>query len=102
MKYYTKDLVSKYYKEIKQKYPNLTEEELKRIVSAPFTMVREDMENLELSTCRLKYLGTFTVYEGRAKHSLKNLDKAFSNGNITEEEYNRLKKNLDDYLGTFD
>lgn len=98
MKYYTSDLIYEYHKKVKEKYPDLSEEELRLAVTTPFNMIRQDMEDLNLSTCRLKYFGTFVVYPGKAKKGLEMLERALEKGSVTEEEYKKIKDKLEEYV----
>lgn len=87
-------LIEQYYEKIKENYPDLSFDELKKIVSAPFSFLKQEMASPELPTIRLKYFGTFVVYEGRAKYILERTEESFRKGNITEKLYNERKKTI--------
>lgn len=94
----SRDLIEEYYNSIKDQYPGLTLEQCKEIVSTPFKMVKESMETEELPTIRLKYLGTFVVYPGRALGALKLLTNRFKLHKIDRAEYFRIKAMVDNFL----
>jgi len=56
------------------------------------------MEDGKLLKVRLKYLGSFQVYEGRAKAMLERLKGQFDQKKIEPSEYFRIKKMLETYL----
>lgn len=60
----TDKLIKDYFNTIKEKYPDLTLEELTIIVKAPFSFMRKCMKQVNLPTIRFQYLGIFTVYNG--------------------------------------
>ena len=98
MKLNTNDLLEGFYPIVKHQYPDLTEQEIKDIVLTPFKMVKEDMENGEMSTCRLKYLGTFLVWPRHAKACLDRLTKRWKELKVDNKEYFELKKKIEDYV----
>ncbi len=92
------ELLEKYHNSIKEDYPDMTYEHLREIVSTPFNMLKEEMSKGNLSTVRLKYLGTFLVYKNRAKGLLSNLTERFKMHKIDKKEYFETKKMIDDYV----
>ena len=94
MRYTSQKLIEEYFKEVKEKNPEITLEELKKIVSSPFEMVKEDMQDLGLSTCRLQYLGTFFVSPYYVPYAEKRLDESFKNSLISEKYYQKVKQRI--------
>lgn len=92
------ELLYEFYAQEGHKYPDLNLEQFKEIVFTPWMFLRKEMESGELETVRLKYFGTFQVYEGRAKRMLINLKKRFINNNIESIQYHKLKNMLDRFL----
>ena len=80
-------LIEEYYQEIKKEYPDISFDELKKIVSGPFALLKQEMASSELPTVRLKYFGTFVVYTGRANYMLGRTEKSYLKGNITQKLY---------------
>lgn len=98
MRLEVKETVKDYFETIQEKYPNLTLEQCKEVITTPFEMVKEDMENAEFSTCRLKYLGTFFVYPKKAKAALEGWTKMFKSHKIDRTEYFELKSKIEKYI----
>lgn len=82
-----------YNKEIKDKF-DISEEECKLICLAPFKMIRLVMSEGTLKDIRLQYFGLFKVNASRVKYSLKNLEKKFKEGQVSEERYLKRKQVL--------
>lgn len=82
-----------YNKEIKDKF-DISEEECKLICLAPFKMLKSVMSGGTLKDIRLQYFGLFKVNASRVKYSLKNLEKKFEQGLISEERYLKRKQVL--------
>lgn len=91
-------LIERYYEEVKADYPNLGFDELKKIVSSPFQFLKDEMASEELPTIRLKYFGTFAVYNKRAEHILKRVEAMYERGTITTKLYEQRKKMINDFL----
>jgi nucleoid DNA-binding protein len=92
------DLIKEYYESIKDKYPNLTFDQLKEAVSTPFEMLKEEMASGELKTVRLKYLGTFLVYPKRVKAWLEHLKQRFKLNKVDRREYFETKSMIEKFL----
>jgi len=98
MKLENAELIQEFYNQEKHKYPDLTLEQFKEVCFGPWRFVKTQMESGELPEVRLKYFGTFQVYEGRAKHMLENLKKRFKFHKIEAKQYFRLKEMLEKFL----
>ena len=93
------ELIEEYYQSIKEDYPDLTLEQCREIVMSPYNMLKNEMSSGNLSTVRLKYLGTFLVYKARAKGMLKHLTQRFKLHKIDRNEYFEKKKIIEDFVG---
>ena len=92
------ELIAEFYEKEKDKYPGLTLEQFKDICQNPWRYTKREMESGELPTIRLKYFGTFQVYQGRAKNMLENLKKRFKMHKIDPKQYFKLKEMLEKFL----
>lgn len=90
------DLVEEFYNQEKEKY-DLSLEEFKLICSSPFKLVKEVMASGILRNIRLQFLGVFEVLGRRVHYSLKNLEKNFEEGKITEKKYLERKQVYNNY-----
>ena len=54
MKLESQELVEEFYEKNKEKFPELSFEQVKEICYAPFIMTRKEMESGSLATIRLK------------------------------------------------
>lgn len=98
MKLENKELIQKFYNQEKEKYPGLTFEQFYDICSGPWRFLKREMESGELPEVRLKYFGTFQVYEGRAKNMLHSIENRFKFHKIAPKQYFKLKEMLSNYL----
>ena len=92
------ELLHEFYSQEGHKYPKLNLDQFKEIVFTPWVMLRKEIESGELDTVRLKYFGTFQVYEGRAKRMLINLKQRFKYNKIEAKQFFQLKDMLEKFL----
>jgi nucleoid DNA-binding protein len=92
------DLLHEFYAKEGHKYPDLNLEQFKEIVFNPWVFTKKQMESGELNTVRLKYFGTFQVYEGRAKRMLVNLKQRHKFNKIDPKQFFKLKDMLEKFL----
>mgnify|MGYP003641905799 CR=1 FL=1 len=92
------ELLHEFYAKEGYKYPDLNLEQFKEAVFTPWVFLRKEIESGELETVRLKYFGTFQVYEGRAKRMLINLKQRFTFNKIEPTQYFKLKTMLEKFL----
>ena len=92
------ELLHEFYAQEGHKYPDLNLEQFKEVVFTPWVSLLKEMESGELETVRLKYFGTFQVYEGRARRMLINLKQRFNFNKIEPAQYFKLKTMLEKYL----
>ena len=96
--------IQNYYKEVKDKYSNITLQQFAEICNSPFRMVKEVMNNNCLKDIRLQYLGSFKVSSFRINSTIGKLKTLLENDKITQEsfdkklniynEYNKIKDKL--------
>jgi len=96
------ELIEDFYKEEKEKYPELTIEQVKEICFGPWRFLKKEMESGDLPTVRLKYFGTFQVYEGRARNMLHTIEKRFKFHKISPKQYFKLKEMLERFLKSYE
>ena len=92
------DLLNEFFEKNKDKYPDISYEQFKDIVFGPWRFLKQEMENGNLETVRLKYFGTFVVYPRKASSELEKLKKRFEEGTIVHKEYFRLKAMIEKFL----
>lgn len=78
------ELINEFVNTIKDKYPNLTNEQLVTICRAPFKTVANEMRSGNLFNIRIKYLGNFCIYPGRVKGLLAKTVQKYEKGLLTE------------------
>lgn len=98
MKLENPELMSEYFESIKEKYPDLTLEQVKEICPAPFEFLRKEIESGELPVIRLKYFGTFLVYEKRARSILERMKIQFQDLKLDAQVFFKKKEILDKFL----
>ena len=98
MKLKNEDLLHEFYAKEGHKYPDLNLEQFKEVVFTPWVFLKKEMESGELETIRLKYFGTFQVYEGRAKRMLINLKERFKFNKIEPKQFFKLKDMLEKFI----
>ena len=98
MKLDNQQLMSEFYDKIQEGIPGVSFEQLKDICFGPWRFVKDEMESGNLTTIRLKYFGTFQVYQGRAENMLYNLDKRLETKKITTEYHEKYSVMIKTYL----
>lgn len=91
-------LIAEYFEKIKDEHPELSYDNIKEIVVAPWFYVKYHIESGELVKIRLKYFGFFYVNAGRAKRMLEEAKYRFSKQYITPKQYFRIKTSIENYL----
>jgi hypothetical protein len=92
------DWIKEYAKEVQQKYPDLSLEQISRICKHPFNFAREKMKTETLPEIRIKYLGTFKVTLSKAGKKLEQMRKMVENGTMHAEKYEHYKKLLTNFI----
>lgn len=91
-------LLKEFYELNKDKYPHISLEQMKEVCSTQYLYVREQIKSGELPVIRLKYFGTFIVYQGRAEGMLRVLKEGFKRLLIEPKSYFYKKAMLEKYL----
>jgi len=71
---------------------------MKEITYSPFRAFREDLDSGRLAVHRRTFLGTFYCTVKKAKWFLRNLERTYEKGNVTEKRYNEVKTMLTEYI----
>jgi hypothetical protein len=71
----TEELINKFYLHIREKYPDITSQEINIICRAPFTFLRRQIGKMTLPIIRFKYFGVFQVKKGRLAAYDRNASK---------------------------
>ena len=95
------ELIAEYFETIKKDYPELSYDNIKEIVIAPWFYLRHHMESGELTKIRIKYFGVFYVNIGRAKRMLEEAKYRFSKQYITPKQFFKIKSNIETYLKNY-
>jgi hypothetical protein len=92
------ELLHEFYSREGHNYPELNLDQVKEGAFHPWVYLRKEMESGQLRTMRLKYFGTFQVYEGRAKRMLINLKERFKFNKIEPKQYEHLKTMIETFV----
>ena len=92
------ELFHEFYSKEGHKYPHLNLERCKEAAFIPWVYTKKQMESGELDTVRLKYFGTFQVYQGRAKKMLINLKQRHKFNKIDPKQFLHLKGMIEKFL----
>lgn len=91
-------LLKEFYELNKDKYPHISQEQMKECCSTQFLFVRKQIESGELPVVRLKYFGTFIVFQKRAIYMSEVLEDAFKRLLIEPKSYFYKKAMLEKFL----
>ena len=94
----SKEDIEVYYNKVKDNYPDIDKDLFINICKYPWKYLKKEMAKETLYDIRIKYIGCFQVYPGRAKLMLDFNKKRLDNNHITELEYNRYKNMLENHL----
>jgi hypothetical protein len=94
----SRELIERYWNEVKDLYPHLTFEQFDQVVRSPFLYLKSRIRGYDFGPVRFKYFGRFEVRKGRAKLMDAKLDEVFSQERISEKEYAKLKEALKNYI----
>lgn len=94
-------LIDVFYAKEKHKYPGMTKAEFAFICRAPFATVKQDIDAGNMKDICIKYLGKFKPARARIVGSIPSSELAFSKGNMTEERYNEILNNYENYKREF-
>lgn len=83
------ELIEEFFnKKVIDKYPSITLKHCRIICRTPFKFIAEKMGSQDLKQIRLKYLGTFKIYD----RSLRKIREDILKGKYSTEDSDLLKK----------
>lgn len=96
------DSIRQYYEQIKDKYPDLTFDQIRDMCKASFWFIKTQIERDDLPIIMVKYFGKFRVTKAKIKEMIdKNIMQRMYE-RVTQEEYEArdlfLKQKLQDLL----
>jgi hypothetical protein len=92
------DYIIEYYESIKDQYPHLTFTDIERVCRNNFRLIKSEMKKGSLRTIRLRYLGTFIVFKGRALGMLNKTRKMHQSGKVDEKTLVYIENIVKEYL----
>lgn len=92
------DYIHEFYDRIHSDYPHISFNQVDNICRANFRMVKKEFESGSLRNIRLRYFGVFTVYRGRAKGLLSKTENMLTDGKITTEIRDYIKRIVTEYF----
>ena len=98
MKLSNQELFNEFYKLNKDKYPDVTFEQMQTVVFYPWLHFKNLMKAGNLVSMRFKYLGIFTIYTGKVQSELRKITELFKEGKMLDKDYFRIKVHLEKYL----
>lgn len=90
-----KELFKEFFEKEGHKFPNVSFSRMRKILTSPWKLIKEEMESGSLNSIRLTYFGVFEVKKGTIREIEKLNKRRLKKGEITEEEFNEMKKTLD-------
>ena len=96
----TKDVVERFYEGNKDFFlrRNLSIQQVYTIVTSPFAYLKQNLKNNRIYVQRHQYLGTFYTTVKRAKDALKDVEKKYNKGSISEQKYLEVKEMIEEFL----
>lgn len=94
----SQELVQEFYEKNKDKFPDLTYEQVRDCATTQFLYLKENMKSGNLLTIRLKYFGTFVVYPKKAASILDRITKQFKELRLDAKTYFEKKQMLENFL----
>ena len=88
MKLDNQTLLNQFYVWLKENYEtDLSINEVKEIVNAPFSMLKKTMASGLFTSIRFMGFGLFQVYPKKVEYALKDLQKRYESGNLPHNSY---------------
>lgn len=84
------ELIGRFFETIKDKYPNITLEEVNIICRTPFIFLRDQMKKSTLPSIRFRYWGIFKVKKGFLKSLPERISK--NEANIKPKNLKRMNE----------
>lgn len=95
-------LVERFYESIKNKYPELSFEEVNEACLFPYEYFRQRMTTGEMPDIRIKYFGSFQIFSTPVLKEIKKIEaineKVLSKGEQIYPYYEERLKNMKDYV----
>lgn len=86
--------IQQYYETIKDKYPNLSYEEVYNLCHSPFKSIITYMRDERLPHIFIKHLGKFKVFPSKIKDLIKAFQVFYDKGYHTKEKYEKIQEFL--------
>jgi len=88
------DAIDSFIEKKQYEFPEYTEEQLRKVCESLFVLTKNKIEEGNLEEIRLKYFGTFKVFNG----TVKTLTKKIENGTKLQDNKEHYLKMIDKYL----
>lgn len=98
MRIKNQELMSEFYDRMLPIYPELTLEQMTEICYTQYQFLRNCIEGDDIVEIRLKYLGSFQVFPGRAKNYLYNMKERLRYRKIEPHVFQRVSGMINRYL----
>lgn len=99
MKLDNQTLLTQFYAWLKENYEmDLTQNEVKDIINAPFSMLKKTMASGLFTSVRFMGFGIFHVYPKKVKYALSDLQKRYENGNLPHNSYLKFYNSFKNFL----
>lgn len=98
MRLRNQELMNEFYDRMLPQFTGLTLEQFTAICHTQYQFLRECIEGDDIVEIRLKYLGSFQVYPGRAKNFLYSLKERLKFNKIEPHLYKKMSGMLERYL----
>ena len=94
-KFDNQDLMSEFYQEIKDKYPEVDYNQIKDILFGSWMNLKQEMESGDLRDVRFEFFGVFRVYEKRVAGSHKMNKIKLEKGIMPLDKFNHYSNMYD-------
>ena len=90
--------IKEYYETIKERYPNLSFDDVYNICKTPGAFIKECIRSVHLATVMVKHLGKFRVFGSKLKTQIRSEKIYLEKGIITQEQYNEKVTRFERHL----
>lgn len=97
-KFDNQDLMSEFYQEIKDKYPEVDYNQIKDILFGSWMNLKQEMESGDLRDVRFEFFGVFRVHEKRVAGSHKMNQIKLEKGIMPLDKFNHYSNMYDKYF----
>lgn len=91
-------LIKEYTKKIKGDYPGLTDDQISEICKYQFLLTRREIESGSLRTVRIKYFGSYQVFQSRAIGILNKVKRMHSLGKANDSTLEYVSDIVENFL----